>query len=434
MIAQDISKPILDTGGAVIEVNTAPGIRMHMYPAKGKPRNVAKDILDFMFPDNSVLNFPIVSVTGTNGKTTTARIISHILSETGKTVGMTCTSGTFIGRRCISRGDNSGPRSAKALLANSSIDAAVLETARGGVIREGLGYDAADIGIVTNISGDHLGLDGINTLEDMAFVKGLVAEAVKPGGAAVLNADDEMIKKIIMPKVKSRIIFFCRDKGKAIEDIPPEATLVFARDNKIIVKDGMREHEIVNIREIPVTHAGRLDCNIENCLASVAAAFGLGVPAETISRALKSFQENPGRFQFFHRDGYSVMLDYAHNPQGYGEVVKLCGKYGYNRLVGVIGMPGDRPDDDIRAAGELAARAFDRIYIKEDCDLRGRGKNEVADILYRAVIKTRGEGEVVMAGDEENALQKAIAASQKGDLIVVLYENMERLLPILGRG
>lgn len=432
LIAPDITKPIRETGGAVIEVNTAPGIRMHLHPSAGRPRNVARDILDHIFPDDSVLDFPIVSVTGTNGKTTTVRIISHVLALAGRMPGMTSTGGTYIGDKCVARGDNSGPRSAKALLADRRIDAAVLETARGGIIREGLGYDLSDVGVVTNVTADHLGLDGINTLEELAFVKSLVAEAVKSEGHVVLNGADPMTE-LILPRARGRVMLFHREGPCPLPGA--EACLrVTVEDGTIVILDGSGRAPVIPVGDIPVTLGGALDCNVDNCLAAVAALHALNIPVPLIARGLRSFKKNPGRFQVFDVGGYRVMLDYAHNEAGYGEVVKLCRRMDCGRRIGIIGMPGDREDKAIAAVGELAAEVFDHIYIKEDRELRGRAKSEVADILLAALLARGYPREAVTVIDSEaDALHHAMDHAQKDDLIVVLYETMDSLLPMLQR-
>lgn len=427
VVTEDISKPIAETGGAVVEVNTAPGIRMHLYPSKGKPRNVAKDIVDLLFPDEESYKFPIVSVTGTNGKTTTVRLIHHVLGLTGKTVGMTSTSGTYVGDKCICKGDNSGPRSARSLLANKAIDAAVLETARGGIIREGLGYDLADVGVITNVTGDHLGLDGIETIEDLAFVKALVVEAVKKDGAAVLNAEDSMTPYIIK-RVKAKTILFCMDESAAEKFASACNTHVFTSDGMIKVRDGGALTDIVSVNDVPITCGGLIDCNIENSLAAVAALYALGVDVKTIAEGLKSFDSNSGRFNIFELNGFRVMFDYGHNPAGYEQAIRACEKLGCSRLVGVIGMPGDRQDSAIRSVGERCAKAFSRIYIKEDLDLRGRKAGEVASLFYDAIVKTGYSREnVTVIENELEAFKAAVADARPGDLIVVFYEKKEPL-------
>lgn len=431
VVAQDISKSILDTGGAVVEVNTAPGIRMHLYPSVGKPRNVAKDIVDLLFPDEESCKFPIVSVTGTNGKTTTVRLIQHVLSLTGKCVGMTSTSGTFVGSKCICKGDNSGPVSAKSLLSNRQIDAAVLETARGGIVRGGLGYDLADVGVITNITGDHLGLDGIETIEDLAFVKSLVAEAVKKDGAAVLNAEDKMTP-YVLNRVKVKPVLFYKDikSGGKFKEL--DCIRVFNDNGIIKIKDGASQFNVLPVASIPVTLGGLIECNVENCLAAVSALYALHVPVETIAKGLETFSGNSGRFSIFELNGARIMLDYGHNPAGYEQVIKVCKRFEHSRLVGVIGMPGDRLDKDIKSVGEQCAGAFDRIYIKEDKDLRGRKNGEVASLFYDSIIKSGFAGSgVTIIEDELEALKEAVSDAAEGDLIVVLYEKMEPLVEFL---
>lgn len=431
VVAQDISKSIYETDGVVVEVNTAPGIRMHLYPSEGKPRNVTKAIVDLLFPDDESYKFPIVSVTGTNGKTTTARIIQHVLSLTGKTVGMTSTSGIYIGEKCICKGDNSGPISAKTLLSNKTIDAAVLETARGGIVHGGLGYDLADVGVITNITGDHLGIDGINDMEDLAFVKSLVAEAVKPDGAAVLNAEDEMTP-YVLNRIKARKILFYKDPEAAGKFENLKCTRVYAEDGIIKIEDGAVTTDVIPVSEISVTYGGLIDCNIENSLAATAALYGLNVPVKMITKGLKTFKYNSGRFNLFELDGFRVMLDYGHNPAGYEQVIKTCLKLGSERLVGVIGMPGDRLDGDIKTVGSRCAEAFDKIYIKEDADLRGRSEGEVAGLFLNSIIESGfDKTNVEIVRKEIDALKAAISNAQEGDLIVMLYEKMEPLVSYL---
>lgn len=424
IVTDDISKSILETGGVIVEVNAAPGIRMHIYPSEGGRRDVQKDIVDHLFPSPESYNLPIVSVTGTNGKTTTVRLIGHVLARYGKSVGMTSTSGTFVGDRCICKGDNSGPASARTLLSNRLIDVAVLETARGGILREGLGYDLADVGIVMNITDDHLGNDGIGTLDELAFVKSLVTESVKEGGYAVFNADDGMTPKLIKRTKAKNIILFSL---KPIEN-KQGYIRVFVQDGIIRVGDGAGVTDVIPVDRIPITMGGLIECNIENALAAVAALYALSVPFDVIAGGLQDFKDNAGRFNLYKLNDFHVMLDYGHNPAGYKQVVNTCKKIRCSRLVGVIGMPGDRQDGAIRSVGRLCAENFDVIYIKEDMDKRLRAKNEVAGILYGAVVSAGFDRDrVTVIENELEALKRAVDNAKKDDLIVVFYERLEPL-------
>ena len=426
IVAQDISEPIRASGGVIVEVNAAPGIRMHLYPSEGTPRNVARDIVDMLYPPLEAIDFPIVSVTGTNGKTTVTRLIAHVLGAAGRHVGMTTTSGIYVEGKCICKGDNTGPVSARTLLSNRHIDAAVLETARGGIVRAGLGYDLADVGIITNIAGDHLGLDGIETLEDLAFVKSLVMEAVKDSGYAVLNADDPMTE-VIQDRTQSELILFTMNPAIAIDKYANKAKkFVYPQDGFLYVREDGVCHEIVEIARIPITNGGTISCNIQNCLAAVAALWGLRIPPSTIAAGLASFTHNPGRFNYHQLDGFTVMVDYGHNPAGYEAAIQSLRSAGGKRLIGVIGVPGDRLDRDISAVGALCAAAFDKLYIKEDADLRGRRRSEVAALLQQAALDHNfPEENLAIIENELEALKAAVENVQTGDIIAVFYEEFQ---------
>lgn len=427
VVTQDISKSLYESEGAVVEVNTAPGIRMHIYPSKGKSRDVAKDIVDFLFPKKEWYQFPIVSVTGTNGKTTTVRLITHVLSLSGRTVGLTSTSGTYIGDICIHKGDHSGPRSARTLLSNKTIDCAVLETARGGIIREGLGYDLADVGIILNIDEDHLGMDGIETLEDLAHVKSLVTESVKDDGYAVFNGEDPMTP-YLMNRAKCNKMLFTKDKNKFPKEITPENIQVYLDNGWLHIQDQSENIRVIHVTDIPITCQGKIECNIENAMAAMAALYALHIPTDIIAKGFKTFEINTGRFNLYSLNQFHVMLDYGHNLPGYKQVVKACQGFGYQRLVGIIGMPGDRNDSFIQSVGRFCSTTFDSIYIKEDLDKRGREENEVAALFHQAIVANHyNPSDVSIVLNELEALKEAIANAKAGDLIVVFYEKLEPL-------
>ena len=434
---EDISKPLTSDNGAVIEVNAAPGLRMHLYPTEGQPRNVAGDILELLYPDKKASSVPIVSVTGTNGKTTVTRMIAHTLGLDGKTIGMTCTSGIYIDGECIIKGDNTGAISAARVLQDRRIEAAVLETARGGIIKRGLGYDFADVGVVINISDDHLGMEGINTLEELAGVKSLVVEAVKPEGYAVLNADDAMTP-FFMERVKCRKLLFSSDYCNPLlkQQLHEGNRVVYTRERTVFSAEEGMETFIARIDEIPITFGGRAECNIENSLAAASALLAIGVPASTIRAGLTSFKPdastNPGRFNIFDLGQFSVMLDYGHNPAGYKAVVNTIQAIGASGYIGVIGMPGDRKDENISKVGSLCGQFFSKLYIKEDNDLRGRNAGEVADMLYSAAA---GEGmntkDIAIIYSETKALEAAILEAQPGELVVMFYEELEPAIEVI---
>jgi cyanophycin synthetase len=300
MICEDISKPIENDSGAIVEVNASPGLRMHHYPGQGKVRDAAGSIVDMLYPPGTPFSIPIVSITGTNGKTTTSRMISHILRMHGLTVGMAVTGGVYINNQCIMKGDTTGPASAQIVLTDKNVEAAVLETARGGIIRSGLGYDLSDVGVMTNISEDHLGIDGINSLEDMLHVKSLVVEAVKDNGWVVLNADDPIVVQAA-ERVHSKIIYFSMEEDNIIvrKHIAEGGKAVFQKNDYITIVSNNEYIQSLPISEIPAALEGRLIYNVANSLAAIAAGIALKIPVTTIERALRSFYtdefHNPGR-------------------------------------------------------------------------------------------------------------------------------------------
>lgn len=433
MMTDDISKPLMSSHGAIIEVNASPGLRMHLYPSQGKSRNVAADILDYIYPPGLPTSIPIIAITGSNGKTTVTRLINHVLTLMGKKTGMTCSSGTYIGNNCISKGDNTGPFGARMILGNREVDIGILETARGGIIKRGLGYDIADVGVIVNISEDHLGMDEIYTLKDMAFVKSLVVEAIKPEGYAVLNADDQMTT-YIAERVRSNLIYFSQNSSNPIIEshLNQGKMAVIIENNKLVCCQNNHWVPLLAVEDIPITFDGKAACNIENALAAAASLLAMGISEKVIAWGLRTFKPDPwsnaGRFNLFSLGDFQVMLDYGHNLCGYEAVVSFIKRVQAERLVGVIGMPGDRSDEAIYEVGRLCGQVFSKIFIKEDRDLRKRNQGETAHLLYQGAISGGAvKDDIEIIYSEIEALDQAICHAQSGDLIVAFYEHFEEI-------
>ena len=429
---EDISIPIDKQNGIVMEVNAAPGIRMHHFPSQGKKRDVGKAIVDMLY-EGRPSNIPVISVTGTNGKTTTTRMIGHVLKMMGMTTGITSTDGIYINDKCIHKGDDSGFNSAKTLLLNRDVEAVVLETARGGLVRRGLAYDLADVAVITNITNDHLGLDGIDSMEDLMFVKSLVGEEVKENGYTVINADDKYSKRIL-DRISCEKIYFSKSKDNELikENINDGKIAVFIEDNNICVINNHRKYLIMSIDELPISYNGILTYNIENAMAACAALVGLNIDYCMISKGFSDFMpcdDNEGRFNMFEYYGRKVILDYGHNIEGYKAVLSCINKLKTkNRLIGVVGVPGDRQDNVIKEIGEICCEYLDEIIIKEDEDRRGRSIGEVSQLLKISMLKNSNKKNVKVYLDEVDALEYAIKISKKDDIIIVFYENIEPLL------
>jgi cyanophycin synthetase len=348
IVARDITRPLREQGGAVIEVNAGPGLRMHLRPSHGTSRPVGRAIVDMMFPEMQTGRIPIVAVTGVNGKTTTTRLIAHIIGTTGKRVGMTCTDGIYVAGERIEEGDCSGPQSARSVLMNPLVDAAVFETARGGILREGLGFDHCDIAVVTNIGeGDHLGLSDIQTTENLAKVKRCIVESLAPTGAAVLNADDPLVAEMIKYS-PGTTIFFAKSGSHPliVERREENARVAFVRDNAIALAEGEYEFTLLSLDRIPLTYGGRIGFQVENVLAATAACWALGLPAEQIRLGLESFSAQmdkvPARFNVFEIAGATVIVDYGHNPSSLAAILTALEPFPAQMRTAVYSVAGDR--------------------------------------------------------------------------------------------
>ncbi|TCL33275.1 cyanophycin synthetase [Anaerospora hongkongensis] len=425
VVAEDITQPIREGTGAVIEINAAPGIRMHHYPSAGKPRNVAGAIIDSLFPDDSTGRIPLVAITGTNGKTTVTRMIGHIWQTAGRRVGMTTTDGIYIDGCCVREGDTTGPASARTVLTDPAVEVAVLETARGGIVRAGLAFDKCDVGIVTNITEDHLGQDGIEDLEGLARVKSLIIETVRPDGFSLLNADDRYVTALAS-RARGEIVYFSIEPDNIIirRHLGVGGRAFFVRDNVIYTAKGREAQVIAAVDDIPITLGGIAQHNLQNAMIAAAACYCMKVPPAFIYRGLSTFAENPGRLTVLPVRDFRVCIDYGHNPAGYQALVNTVKRMGASRLVGVIAAPGDRRDDVVVNVGRIAGRGFDHIYVKEDDDLRGRKPGEVSKLLYKGVLEAGLASErIQMVLPEKEAVYAALANAHAGDLIVVFYEK-----------
>ncbi|HEX8581802.1 MAG TPA: cyanophycin synthetase, partial [Acidimicrobiales bacterium] len=443
-VAPDITQPVREVGGAIVEVNAAPGFRMHTHPTVGEPQYVAKPVLDLLFPPGTPSRIPIVAVTGTNGKTTTARMIAHIFKGMGRTVGMTSTDGIVVDERLVLRADASGPKSARMVLQNPRVDLAVFEVARGGILREGLGYQRNDVGVVLNVSGDHLGLGGIETLEDLADVKQVVVEAVPRDGFAVLNADDPLVAGM-RRACSGQVIWFsmrpdselvddhCRRGGRAVVLEPGSL------GDMIVIRHGRKSMPLAWSHLLPSTFEGRARMNVQNALAAAAAAYAAGAHLHDIRQGLRTFTTSyylaPGRLNVFDLHGVRVVIDYAHNPAAMrllGDFVEQMaepppGDIEVHRRIGVIATAGDRRDEDMRELGKVAARHFDHVVTRDDRNLRGRAPGETPGIIAEGVRAAMGEGArcrlVQIVPDEIEATRCALDRANPGDLVVVCVDQ-----------
>lgn len=437
LISGDIQSAATVHEAVVIEVNAAPGIRMHHYPSVGESRDAGAAIVESLYPVGGKSRVPVVSVTGTNGKTTTTRMIRHILSSCGYVVGMTSTEGVYVGDELVLSGDAAGPSSAQLILADQSVDVAVLETARGGIMRAGLAYEQADVGIITNIALDHIGQDGLQTLDDIVRVKALVAECVLPqSGLAVLSADDPELVKLA-GRLKARVaLFSISDQNPSVmRHLARGGQALFVRDGWIIEAAGSLEWKIVRVEELPITLNGMASFHVANTLCAIAAARHLGVTRQRCADALTQFRSdlhNPGRINLFRLpSGCHVISDYGHNPDGLQAVGEMVAKITARRVPAVIGFPGDRDSAVLEAAARVAVKYFEPLYVKEDRDTRGRQRGEVAQILVDAIHKANSHVQVHVLLDEFAALKAAVKAHAHEHLIIMFHEEGEPVKKLL---
>lgn len=440
LVLKDIAEPVKRGGGGVIELNAAPGLRMHLFPSEGEARDVGAAVINMLYPEGSSARIPIVSITGTNGKTTVTRMIGHVFSEMGKTVGMTTTDGIYIGGECVERGDTTGPHSARAVLSDPSVEIAVLETARGGIARRGLGYDWSDVSIITNIQHDHIGQDGIKSLDDLVYIKSLVAERVREGGTLILNADDEQLTQLMklrrVRRLKKNVVYFSLHSEHLVikRHLSAGGTAYYVRDGWIMEARGQGEHPIVQTHLIPITLAGCAEFQVANAMAAVAACRASGTTRQQVASALTGFRSdrhNPGRTNLYQvADGY-VLLDYGHNPEAFKAICHMAAQWKGRKVTAVLGVPGDRDNAIIERAGRIAARGFDRIIIREDKDLRGRPSGAVAGLLTEAVKKEVPERDCIISLDERTAISIALREMESGEIVIIFFDKLEPVLETL---
>ena len=435
IVTPDITQPLRDVDGVVVEVNAAPGFRMHVCPSVGLARNVAAPVLDMLFPNGKPGRIPIIAITGTNGKTTTTRLIAHIYRQTGQVVGYTTTDGIYIDDHVVEKGDTTGPQSAQVILKDPTVEVAVLETARGGILRSGLAFDTCDVGVVLNISADHLGLGDIETIEQMAQVKSVVAEAVSPKGYAVLNADDPLVAAMAK-KVKSQVAYFAMNpENELVKNHTRGGGLAAVYENGYLsILKGDWTLRIEQAVHLPVTMEGRAPFMIANALAASLAAFAQGVPIEVIRAALTTFRasvnQTPGRMNLFNLGGYHALVDYAHNAASYEAVGGFVRNWPGERI-GVIGGPGDRRDEDFIELGKLSAKIFDRIIVKEDDDLRGRSSGEAAELICKGISQENPNCQYEILLKETDAINMGLDQAAPGGLVVILPESVTRAITLI---
>jgi len=437
IMTTDISKPLSETGGAVLEVNAGPGFRMHLAPTSGLPRNVAAPVIDKLFPKKGDTGrIPIIAITGTNGKTTTSRLMAHIAKMNGYRVGYTTSDGVYIQNRLLMTGDCTGPASAEFVLKDPTVNFAVLECARGGLLRAGLGFKKCDVAIVTNVAADHLGLKGIHTIEQLAKVKGVIPETVLPGGYAILNADDDLVYDM-RRSVECNVALFSMDENnpriKALQRLNG-ITAVY-ENGYVTICRGVWKMRLMKAENIPLTYGGKAKFMIQNVLGAILAAHVQGISIEDIKAALETFipsaSQTPGRLNLFEFNDFTILLDYAHNPAGMRALKKFTDELEATVKVGIIAGVGDRREEDTNEIGSIAAEMFDEIIIRQDKRLRGRTEQELIKMLNDGIQKKDPNKKTTIIPSEKEAIKFAVKNAVKGSLIILCSDVIPDALDLV---
>lgn len=436
IMAENLTQPLAETSGCILEVNAAPGFRMHLAPSEGLPRNVAAPVVDMLYPPSKPFRIPIIAVTGTNGKTTTTRLISHIVRSGGYRVGFTTSDGIYIQNTLLSKGDTTGPLSAEFILKDPTVEFAVLETARGGILRSGLGFGSCDIGVLTNIKEDHLGLNDIHNLRDLTRVKRVVLDSVKKEGWTILNADD-LYSQTLINDLDSQVAVFSMDEDNPIiKKFSKEGKIscVF-EEGYITIKKGDWKIRIAKVQNIPITMQGKAKFMIENVLAASLATYLYGFAIEDIALALRTFvpsaQLTPGRLNIFEFKSFKVMIDFAHNPAGYLAVEQYLSQVEATKKIGIISGVGDRRDEDIKECGLIAGRMFDHIIIRNERHLRGRTEEEINSLLIEGIQEAGRTVSYEIIPKEREALKHAMGMAEDGTFITALSDVIDNAIDLV---
>lgn len=436
IMAENLTQPLKESGGAIIEVNAAPGFRMHLAPSEGLPRNVAAPVVDMLYPPGKPFTIPIIAVTGTNGKTTTTRLISHIVKNNGYRVGFTTSDGIYIQNTMLTKGDTTGPISAEFILKDPTVEFAVLETARGGILRSGLGFSNCDIGVLTNIKEDHLGINDIHSLKDLTRVKRVILDSVKKNGWSVMNADDEYSMKIVNDVDSNVAIFSMDENNPFIKKFAKEGkTTCVYEEGYVTIKKGDWKIRIGKAKDFPITMEGKAKFMIENVLAASLACYLYGFAIEDISNSLRTFipsaQLTPGRLNVFKFKNFKVLIDFAHNPSGYGAIEDYLKNVESTKKIGIISGVGDRRDEDIRECGKIAGRMFDYIIIRNEKHLRGRTEEEINGLIIDGIHQSGRDVSYEIIPKEIEALKHAMSMAEEGTFITALSDVISNAIDLV---
>tara|TARA_B100000614_G_scaffold32380_2_gene24983 strand:- start:497 stop:3136 length:2640 start_codon:yes stop_codon:yes gene_type:complete len=436
IMAPNLTQSLKENGGVILEVNAAPGFRMHLAPSEGLPRNVAAPVIDMLYPPGKPSRIPIISVTGTNGKTTTTRLIAHIVKNNNYKVGFTTSDGIYIQNHMMEKGDTTGPISAEYVLKDPNVEFAVLETARGGILRSGLGFKVCDIGVITNIQEDHLGLSDIHNLKDLARVKSVVVESVKKDGWAVLNGEDEHCLEIASSLSCNVALFSLDENCPAIVEHCAEGGIAAIYENGYItIKKGDWKIRVERATHIPLTMNGKAKFMIANVLAATLSAYLYGFKTEGIKLSLATFipsaAQTPGRMNIFEFSKFKVLIDFAHNPTSYRGIEDFLGSVDATRKIGIISGVGDRRDEDIKECAVIAARMFDHVIIRQEKHLRGRTEKEIINLILEGLQEGDSSVTHEVISLEVEAIKHAISLAEEGTYIVALSDVIDNAIDIV---